>query len=76
MRPNLVAFMFVAFATAFATSLASADGPENEEVRDLVQLVDRSNLIFVGQAEKVIHRTVLVMRTLPARIDARRVRVY
>jgi hypothetical protein len=47
--------MVAAFAAAFSGPLAYADGP-TENVRDLVQLVDRSNLIFLGEAQKVMYR--------------------
>jgi hypothetical protein len=45
------------FATAFASPLASAHVCyENKQARDLAQLVDRSNLVFIGKAQKVVYR--------------------
>jgi hypothetical protein len=57
MRRKLHLVIVAAFAAAFAGANATAHGPmENDPARDLVQLVDRSNLIFIGQAQKIIYR--------------------
>jgi hypothetical protein len=49
--------IIAAFATASSGALVFANGlTTNEITRDLVQLVDRSNLIFLGHAQKVVYR--------------------
>jgi hypothetical protein len=57
MQRKLYLGMVAALAAAFVGVDASAQAPmENKQARDLAQLVDRSNLIFIGQAEKVVYR--------------------
>jgi hypothetical protein len=57
MRDRRWLVILSALAAACAGPLASAHSPmDNKQAHDLAQLVDRSNLVFVGQARKVVYR--------------------
>jgi hypothetical protein len=57
MRDRRWLVILSALAAACAGPMASAHSPmDNKQAHDLAQLVDRSNLVLVGQARKVVYR--------------------